>query len=452
MEEETSVCFHCDGYYGPSFGQPVCSTCHMFLYPDDSSLHSSSLNCHDLKVEDGDSGNEEPREPSDCNAISDPSSVPETSNDTDHCHLINDESDSHSTEHQNLQPAIQHFQLVESNVNGSDLLISTSNQDIPIPIRSCVKPSGRSSPVPSNKCYDIPHGWEEPLQSQESMLQHVDSTENQKANIHSIPPEVLLVVFQFLDEISLWSVGQVCRCWSQLVNSFAHQWKLFIQRRWPLFNPIYNVTNWHKVFTNLIESAPCQLCLFRMPYNTIPAPHEDSWRRKRLSNERRTLRKDPPEGINAFPLDKMALHWQATIRGPAGSPYQGGTFFLYIQIPSNYPLSPPLVRFITRIFHPNVSRHGDIGIDSIQHNWSVAITISKVLVSIQSLLTDPYTKVCMEPRIGEMYDNNRPQFERIAKAWTWCYAMHDALDPESVVPNYLHRLTSKRVSKVLFGD
>lgn len=144
-----------------------------------------------LKVEDGDSGNEEPREPSDCNAISDPSSVPETSNDTDHCHLINDESDSHSTEHQNLQPAIQHFQLVESNVNGSDLLISTSNQDIPIPIRSCVKPSGRSSPVPSNKCYDIPHGWEEPLQSQESMLQHVDSTENQKANIHSIPPEGL---------------------------------------------------------------------------------------------------------------------------------------------------------------------------------------------------------------------------------------------------------------------
>lgn len=56
-------------------------------------------------------------------------------------------------------------------------------------------------------------------------------------------------------------------------------------------------------------------------------------------------------------------------------------------------MSPPVVRFITRIYHPNVSRHGDIGIDSIHHNWSLALTISKVLISVQSLLTDPYCEV-----------------------------------------------------------
>ena len=56
-------------------------------------------------------------------------------------------------------------------------------------------------------------------------------------------------------------------------------------------------------------------------------------------------------------------------------------------------MSPPTVRFVTRIFHPNVSRHGDVGIDSIQHNWSLALTLSKVLISIQSLLTDPYCQV-----------------------------------------------------------
>lgn len=54
---------------------------------------------------------------------------------------------------------------------------------------------------------------------------------------------------------------------------------------------------------------------------------------------------------------------------------------------------PPVVRFLTKILHPNVSRHGDVGIDSIHHNWSLALTISKVLISVQSLLTDPYTKV-----------------------------------------------------------
>ncbi|MPC67139.1 Ubiquitin-conjugating enzyme E2 8 [Portunus trituberculatus] len=141
------------------------------------------------------------------------------------------------------------------------------------------------------------------------------------------------------------------------------------------------------------ESAPCFMCLHKMSLLTQPLNNENSWRKNRLRNELRSLRSDPPEGIQACPLDELSVHWQASIRGPAGSPYEGGTFFLYIQIPHSYPLCPPIVCFITKIFHPNVSRHGDIGIDSIQHNWSLALTISKVLISIQSLLTDPYTKV-----------------------------------------------------------
>lgn len=56
---------------------------------------------------------------------------------------------------------------------------------------------------------------------------------------------------------------------------------------------------------------------------------------------------------------------------------------------------PPVVRFITRIYHPNISRHGDIGLDSIGNNWSLALTISKVLISIQSLLTDPVCEVSL---------------------------------------------------------
>ena len=53
-------------------------------------------------------------------------------------------------------------------------------------------------------------------------------------------------------------------------------------------------------------------------------------------------------------------------------------FLLYLQVPDSYPLRPPVVRFITKLFHPNVSRHGDIGIDSIHHNWTLALTIGKV--------------------------------------------------------------------------
>jgi ubiquitin-protein ligase len=56
-------------------------------------------------------------------------------------------------------------------------------------------------------------------------------------------------------------------------------------------------------------------------------------------------------------------------------------------------MHPPLVRFVTKIFHPNVSRHGDVGIDLIHHNWSLAMTVVKVLISVQSLLTDPFCEV-----------------------------------------------------------
>lgn len=61
-------------------------------------------------------------------------------------------------------------------------------------------------------------------------------------------------------------------------------------------------------------------------------------------------------------------------------------------------MCPPIVRFLTKIVHPNVSRHGDVGIDIIQHNWSLALTISKLLLSVQSLLTDPFTDVGRENR------------------------------------------------------
>lgn len=103
-------------------------------------------------------------------------------------------------------------------------------------------------------------------------------------------------------------------------------------------------------------------------------------------------------------------------------------FFVYF----SYPMRPPKVQFITKIFHPNISRHGNVGLDSIHYNWSLALTISKVLISIQSLLTDPFCDVCMEPTIGNVYLNNRPEFDRVARLWTWKYAMHDFLMPMDI--------------------
>jgi ubiquitin-protein ligase len=74
--------------------------------------------------------------------------------------------------------------------------------------------------------------------------------------------------------------------------------------------------------------------------------------------------------------------------GPEESPYAGGIFFLDITFPVEYPFKSPKVIFRTRIYHCNINSNGSICLDILKDKWSPALTISKVLLSICSLLTD----------------------------------------------------------------
>merc|ERR1712083_975369 len=96
-------------------------------------------------------------------------------------------------------------------------------------------------------------------------------------------------------------------------------------------------------------------------------------------------------------------NWQATIMGPPDSPYQGGVFFLNINFPSDYPFKPPKVHFTTKIYHCNVNANGAICLDILKDQWSPALTISKVLLSVSSLLTDPNPNDPLVPEIAQVY-------------------------------------------------
>jgi ubiquitin-conjugating enzyme E2 D len=91
------------------------------------------------------------------------------------------------------------------------------------------------------------------------------------------------------------------------------------------------------------------------------------------------LGRDPPAQCSAGPVNDDLFHWQATIMGPAESPYQGGVFFLTIHFPTDYPFKPPKVAFTTRIYHPNINSNGSICLDILRTQWSPALTISKGL-------------------------------------------------------------------------
>ncbi|KAL6092962.1 hypothetical protein STEG23_002908 [Scotinomys teguina] len=106
------------------------------------------------------------------------------------------------------------------------------------------------------------------------------------------------------------------------------------------------------------------------------------------------------------------FHWQATIMGPNDSPYQGGVFFLTIHFPTDYPFKPPKVAFTTRIYHPNINSNGSICLDILRSQWSPALTISKVLLSICSLLCDPNPDDPLVPEIARIYKTDREKASR----------------------------------------
>jgi ubiquitin-conjugating enzyme E2 D/E len=144
---------------------------------------------------------------------------------------------------------------------------------------------------------------------------------------------------------------------------------------------------------------------------------------KRINKEYRDLQKDPPANTSAGPVNENDMfNWKATIMGPEDSPYSGGLFFLNIHFPTDYPFKPPKVQFTTKIFHPNINANGGICLDILKDQWSPALTISKVLLSICSLLTDPNPDDPLVPEIAQMYKKDRKKFDEVAKQWTQKYA------------------------------
>nr|XP_044611026.1 ubiquitin-conjugating enzyme E2 E1 isoform X3 [Equus asinus] len=132
------------------------------------------------------------------------------------------------------------------------------------------------------------------------------------------------------------------------------------------------------------------------------------------------LRKVQSHG--AGPKGDNIYEWRSTILGPPGSVYEGGVFFLDITFTPEYPFKPPKVTFRTRIYHCNINSQGVICLDILKDNWSPALTISKVLLSICSLLTDCNPADPLVGSIATQYMTNRAEHDRMARQWTKRYA------------------------------
>ncbi|KAK9780141.1 putative Ubiquitin-conjugating enzyme/RWD-like protein [Seiridium cardinale] len=156
-----------------------------------------------------------------------------------------------------------------------------------------------------------------------------------------------------------------------------------------------------------------------------------SSRTRRVAKELGDIEKDTDRsGITASPADASGdlTHLKARITGPPGTAYEGGQFVVDVKIPPEYPFRPPVMKFDTKVWHPNISSQtGAICLDTLSTAWSPVLTIKSTLLSLQSLFESPEPKDPQDAEVARMMMTNKPAFE--AKAHEW--AVRHAGAPQS---------------------
>ncbi|GAB1608591.1 ubiquitin-conjugating enzyme E2 N [Argonauta hians] len=145
---------------------------------------------------------------------------------------------------------------------------------------------------------------------------------------------------------------------------------------------------------------------------------------RRIIKETQRLMAEPVPGISATPDQSNARYFHVVVAGPSESPYEGGVFNLELFLPEEYPMSAPKVRFLTKIYHPNIDKLGRICLDILKDKWSPALQIRTVLLSIQALLSAPNPDDPLANDVAEQWKVNEAAAIQKAREWTQRYAQN----------------------------
>ncbi|KAN0105594.1 Ubiquitin-conjugating enzyme/RWD-like protein [Russula decolorans] len=146
-------------------------------------------------------------------------------------------------------------------------------------------------------------------------------------------------------------------------------------------------------------------------------------RLRRVNKEIADCKNDKSSKINIDLIDNSPFHLRGSFDGPQDTPYQGGHFEIDIVIPDSYPFQPVKMKFITKVYHPNVSSaSGAICLDILKDAWSPVLTLKSTLISLQSLLCSPEPNDPQDAEVAKHYMTSRSSFEDTARYWTQVYA------------------------------
>ncbi|KAK8054539.1 hypothetical protein PG994_009606 [Apiospora phragmitis] len=150
-----------------------------------------------------------------------------------------------------------------------------------------------------------------------------------------------------------------------------------------------------------------------------------SSRTRRIAKELADIKADASSKITAEAAESTGdlTHLKASIPGPPGTPYEGGSFIVDVRIPTEYPFRPPVMKFDTKVWHPNISSQtGAICLDTLSTAWSPVLTIKSSLLSLQSLLESPEPKDPQDAEVARMMMADPDGFNSKAHEWAVSHA------------------------------
>ena len=133
--------------------------------------------------------------------------------------------------------------------------------------------------------------------------------------------------------------------------------------------------------------------------------------------------KEPIPFVSLRPIGGSLRDLLASVEGPPDSPYEGGVFYIRIAIPANFPFEPPVCRFLTKIYHPNINSSGKICLEVLGPSWDPKHgRLEKLLLALCALLDDPCIHDPLVPEIAEVFVQDRLAYTQNAELYTRKYA------------------------------
>ncbi|BDA50601.1 Ubiquitin-conjugating enzyme E2 S [Coccomyxa sp. Obi] len=142
----------------------------------------------------------------------------------------------------------------------------------------------------------------------------------------------------------------------------------------------------------------------------------------RLAKELRELQLKPEESIKVTFNEENLSEVQAEYEGPVGTPYEGGVFRMKLVLGADFPSAPPKGWFLTKIFHPNVSKEGEICVNVLKRDWKRDMGLRHVLVIVRCLLIEPFPESALNEEAGKLLLENYDDFAKHARLMTSIHA------------------------------